>query len=75
MFGTHNDFLLGFWRPSGSDTRGFWSETLGVEAGFSRHEHGVMVYLEYTFDRMPEYSGQPRFSYDRLLRLGARFLN
>lgn len=51
----------------------FWRQDFGIESMFRRGKRGGILFATFTLDHLPLYSGNPRFSKDRLLQIGIRF--
>lgn len=66
---------VGLWREreeEGGDSKTYWQQQFGFEAGVHRPPRGFLFFAEYTLDGIPLYRGKPRFSRDKLLELGLR---
>lgn len=66
---------VGLWREreaDGGDSKTYWQQQFGFEAGVHCPPRGFLFFAKYTLDGIPLYRGKPRFSRDKLLELGFR---
>lgn len=76
LFLTESETLFGSWSDETggvSESGGYYLQRLGIHALLHRGKKGVLFFVDYHFDTVPEETHMIRFSKDRMLEMGIEF--
>lgn len=76
LFLSESETLFGAWSDESltvSESGGYFMQRLGLHALLHKGKKGILFFMDYHFDTVPEQTHMVRFSKDRLLELGIEF--